>query len=134
MSYLYLDENQFTGSGSDVLNFVGPQVVDLELSQNSFSGKIPFDRNDTANLKDFYIRENFFTGSFPNGNQVQEYALLSNISKLDFGSNRFSGTLPSSLQLVCVVFYMYQLYAVSLSAMHSSFCILSIILFLPLLY
>ncbi|XP_044471289.1 leucine-rich repeat receptor-like protein kinase TDR [Mangifera indica] len=64
-------------------------LVDLNLSQNSFSGQFPVEIFNLSNLRSLDISRNNFSGHFPGGLQS-----LQNLVVLDAFSNSFSGPLP----------------------------------------
>jgi Leucine-rich repeat (LRR) protein len=98
MNYLYLNDNKLNGLGSDIFNLIPPSVIGLELSQNRFSGTVPFGCMGFKS-QNLYLRQNYFSGSIPD-----EVPLLTELSKLDIGGNMMTGTLPTSLHTVGVVF------------------------------
>lgn len=65
------------------------ELVDLNLSYNSFSGQLPVGIFNLTNLKSFDISRNNFSGQFPGG-----ISSLRNLVVLDAFSNSFSGPLP----------------------------------------
>ncbi|KAJ6731789.1 LEUCINE-RICH REPEAT RECEPTOR-LIKE PROTEIN KINASE [Salix purpurea] len=65
------------------------ELVDLNLSYNSFSGQLPVGIFNLTNLKSFDISRNNFSGQFPDG-----MSSLRNLVVLDAFSNSFSGPLP----------------------------------------
>ncbi|XP_050234848.1 leucine-rich repeat receptor-like protein kinase TDR [Mercurialis annua] len=65
------------------------QLVDLNLSFNSFSGQLPLEIFDLINLRSLDLSRNNFSGKFPAG-----ISKLENLVVLDAFSNSFSGSLP----------------------------------------
>lgn len=67
-------------------------LVDLNLSHNSFSGQLPVGIFNLTNLKNLDIRRNNFSGHFPSG-----ISGLENLVLLDAFSNSFSGQLSAEI-------------------------------------
>lgn len=66
------------------------KLVDLNLSHNFFSGKLPAEIFNLTSLKSLDISRNNFSGTFPGGiHSLQDLAVL------DAFSNSFSGSLPA---------------------------------------
>ncbi|KAJ0091292.1 hypothetical protein Patl1_14812 [Pistacia atlantica] len=65
------------------------ELLDLNLSQNSFSGQFPVEIFNLSNLRSLDISRNNFSGHFPGGLHS-----LQNLVVLDAFSNSFSGPLP----------------------------------------
>lgn len=65
------------------------ELIDLNLSYNSFSGQLPVEIFDLTNLTILDISRNNFSGQFPGG-----ISGLRNLVVLDAFSNSFSGPLP----------------------------------------
>ncbi|GKU87157.1 hypothetical protein SLEP1_g1601 [Rubroshorea leprosula] len=68
---------------------VFPELSDLNISYNSFSGQLPVGIFDLTSLRSLDISRNNFSGSFPGG-----VSGLPNLVVLDAFSNSFSGPLP----------------------------------------
>ncbi|GLT55440.1 hypothetical protein SLA2020_285600 [Shorea laevis] len=68
---------------------VFPELADLNISYNSFSGQLPVGIFDLTSLRSLDISRNNFSGPFPSG--VSD---LQNLVVLDAFSNSFSGPLP----------------------------------------
>ncbi|XVE53693.1 hypothetical protein DITRI_Ditri03aG0023100 [Diplodiscus trichospermus] len=68
------------------------ELVDLNISQNSFSGELPVEIFNLTNLRSLDISRNNFSGHFPGG-----ITGLPNLVVLDAFSNSFSGPLPVEL-------------------------------------
>ncbi|KAL5772786.1 hypothetical protein ACOSP7_012404 [Xanthoceras sorbifolium] len=66
------------------------ELVDLNLSHNSFSGHLPVEIFNLTNLRSLDISRNNFSGHFPDG----LLSGLKNLVVLDAFSNSFSGPLP----------------------------------------
>ncbi|XP_068652088.1 leucine-rich repeat receptor-like protein kinase TDR [Aristolochia californica] len=64
-------------------------LVDLNLSDNSFSGRLPMEIFNLTNLKIIDISRNNFSDPFPGG-----IAVVRQLTVLDAFSNSFSGPLP----------------------------------------
>ncbi|KAL6221362.1 hypothetical protein ACLB2K_009113 [Fragaria x ananassa] len=88
---LDLSMKRLSGSISgDRVNFsVFTDLLDLNLSYNSFSGKLPVSMFTLANLTSLDISRNNFSGQFPAG-----VSGLKNLVVFDAFSNSFSGSLP----------------------------------------
>ncbi|KAJ9128947.1 hypothetical protein P3X46_034297 [Hevea brasiliensis] len=65
------------------------ELVDVNLSHNSFSGHLPLEIFDLTNLRSLDFSRNNFSGQFPGG-----ISSLRNLVVLDAFSNSFSGPLP----------------------------------------
>ncbi|KAJ9163002.1 hypothetical protein P3X46_022725 [Hevea brasiliensis] len=65
------------------------ELVDLNVSYNSFSGNLPVEIFDLTNLRSLDFSRNNFSGQFPGG-----ISGLQNLAVLDAFSNSFSGPLP----------------------------------------
>ncbi|XP_039071526.1 leucine-rich repeat receptor-like protein kinase TDR isoform X2 [Hibiscus syriacus] len=68
------------------------ELVELNISQNAFSGEIPIEIFNLTSLRSLDISRNNFSGHFPGGINV-----LRNLVVLDAFSNSFSGPLPVEL-------------------------------------
>ncbi|XP_057968360.1 leucine-rich repeat receptor-like protein kinase TDR [Malania oleifera] len=68
------------------------ELVDLNLSANSFSGRLPVEIFNLNNLRSLDISRNNFSGHFPVG-----ISALRHLVVLDALSNSFSGPLPSEV-------------------------------------
>ncbi|XP_022867066.1 leucine-rich repeat receptor-like protein kinase TDR [Olea europaea var. sylvestris] len=67
-------------------------LVDLNLSHNSLSDKLPAGISSLTNLKSLDISRNNFSGHFPSG-----FSKFQNLVVLDAFSNSFSGPLPADI-------------------------------------
>lgn len=76
-------------SGERVNFSVFSELLDLNLSYNSFSGQLPLGIFNLANLTSLDISRNNFSGQFPGG-----VSGLRNLVVFDAFSNSFSGSLP----------------------------------------
>ncbi|KAL7592230.1 hypothetical protein Lser_V15G33230 [Lactuca serriola] len=74
-------------SGVQFNQFV--DLIDLNISHNSFSGELPIGIFNLTSLKTLDISRNNFSGDFPIG-----ISNLQNLEVLDAFSNSFSGSLP----------------------------------------
>ncbi|CAI9293489.1 unnamed protein product [Lactuca saligna] len=77
-------------SGVQFNQFV--DLIDLNISHNSFSGELPIGIFNLTSLKTLDISRNNFSGDFPIG-----ISNLQNLEVLDAFSNSFSGSLPSDV-------------------------------------
>ncbi|CAB4288748.1 unnamed protein product [Prunus armeniaca] len=68
------------------------ELVDLNLSYNSFSGQLPVGIFNLTSLRSLDISRNNFSGHFPGGASG-----LGNLVVLDAFSNSFSGSLPTEV-------------------------------------
>ncbi|KAK8980262.1 hypothetical protein V6N11_061476 [Hibiscus sabdariffa] len=68
------------------------ELVELNISQNAFSGEIPIEIFNLTGLRSLDISRNNFSGHFPRG-----ISGLQNLVVLDAFSNSFSGPLPVEL-------------------------------------
>lgn len=72
-----------------------PDLLDLNLSHNSFSDKLPPGIFNLTNLRSLDISRNNFSGLFPSG-----IPNLKNLEVLDAFSNSFSGSLPADVSQI----------------------------------
>ncbi|KAK4374867.1 hypothetical protein RND71_005544 [Anisodus tanguticus] len=86
---LDLSVKNLGGVLSDGQFSVFSDLVDLNLSQNSFSEKLPVGIFNLTNLRSLDISRNNFSGHFPSG-----ISNLDSLVILDVFSNTFSGPLP----------------------------------------
>ena len=93
LSYLYLKANYLYGS-SEMLSFLSPSVISLDLSKNLFGGKFPFDSLGYI-LNDLYLGFNYFTGTLPS-----DLEILRHTENLDISYNKYVGTIPSEFNAV----------------------------------
>ncbi|CAL5339477.1 hypothetical protein CsSME_00023204 [Camellia sinensis var. sinensis] len=70
-------------------------LVDLNLSYNSFSEKLPIGIFNLTNLRTLDISRNNFSGQFPNGVSNLHFLVV-----LDAFSNSFSGDLPAAVSKI----------------------------------
>ncbi|XP_061990725.1 leucine-rich repeat receptor-like protein kinase TDR [Rosa rugosa] len=89
---LDLSVKSLAGSISGVNFSVFTDLLDLNLSYNSFSGKLPLGMFTLANLTSLDISRNNFSGQFPAG-----ISGLDNLVVFDAFSNSFSGSLPAEV-------------------------------------
>lgn len=67
-------------------------VTGIDLSDNNFTGNIPYEITKLSGLVVLNLSRNHITGQIPEG-----MSNLHQLSSLDLSSNRLSGTIPSSL-------------------------------------
>ncbi|KAG7994245.1 hypothetical protein I3843_01G048800 [Carya illinoinensis] len=85
---LFLQGNKFTGSiPKGLFNF--SSLLMLDMRDNSFSGSISVEIKQLQDLKVLLLSGNHFTGIIPN-----QLCLLKMISIMDLSNNAFSGTIP----------------------------------------
>ncbi|MDQ0360719.1 toxin Cry1Ac domain D-VI-related protein [Breznakia pachnodae] len=89
--HLYLNGNQFTGSiPTDIGNMANLNF--LNLSYNQFTGEIPSSIGNLIRLVDFQVHSNQLSGTIP-----EELGSLTRLTSLYLNNNNFSGSIPSSL-------------------------------------
>jgi Leucine-rich repeat (LRR) protein len=91
VSELNLSDNELTGtipSGLGVLS----QLTIFDLSDNELTGAIPSDLGDLSALTDLYLSQNELSGSIPS-----VLGGLAELRALDLSDNQLSGTIPSVL-------------------------------------
>lgn len=94
MTYLYLNQNQFSGTLSP--EFAKPGMRHLELSQNKLGGAIPGEFAQMKQLSFFDISANKFN-SLPNLGSTLK-GLVGPDSKCDLSQNYFACPIPSELK------------------------------------
>ncbi|KAF8100970.1 hypothetical protein N665_0212s0014 [Sinapis alba] len=89
---LYLHQNNFSGSLPLNIDALMPSVEKMYLFDNSFTGEIPSSLCEITGLHILNLRNNRFSGSFPNCWQSS-----SQLSGIDASENNISGEIPESL-------------------------------------
>ncbi|KAG2260178.1 hypothetical protein Bca52824_079472 [Brassica carinata] len=93
LNSLILNGNRFDGSlGKGLLNSKTLELLDI--SDNSFSGPLPYWIGKMSNLSFLYMRGNKLKGQVPH--QLQNLPLL----VLDMSNNSFSGSIPRNLNVI----------------------------------
>ncbi|KAL3620327.1 hypothetical protein CASFOL_035239 [Castilleja foliolosa] len=94
--YIYLGSNKFSGP----LPRIGKNLVDLDLSNNLFSGDLSlFLCNTTTNiLGNLHLGRNHLTGELPDCLMKWSY-----LKTLNLANNNFSGTIPNSIGLLATL-------------------------------
>ena len=90
--FLYTQSNAL--SGSDILPFLSTSVNGIDISDNLFSGELPFNASGWY-VVDLYARDNYLSGTIPT-----DLAFLKHIENLDISNNLFVGALPGQLNQV----------------------------------
>ncbi|GLT63959.1 hypothetical protein SLA2020_364820 [Shorea laevis] len=95
LRFLYLAGNQFQREIPSWLAgaCTSGGLVELDLSSNKLSGRVPSGLSACASLESFDISDNSFFGELP----IEIFAKMSNLKKLDLSFNSFLGHLPDSL-------------------------------------
>jgi Leucine-rich repeat (LRR) protein len=89
--YLYLEENQLTGSiPPEIGNLTN--LTHLLLAGNQFTGSIPPEIGNLTNLTDLSLYSNQLTGEVP-----LEIGNLTNLIGLSLGDNQLTGEIPESI-------------------------------------
>ncbi|XP_057792807.1 receptor-like protein EIX2 [Salvia miltiorrhiza] len=83
---LLLSDNQVTGS---VPNLSSTSIIDLDLSNNSFSGPIPLFYANASLIK---LNGNMFSGSISSICKIPQYRQL---LRLDLSNNKLAGEIPN---------------------------------------
>ncbi|XP_077238038.1 leucine-rich repeat transmembrane protein kinase family protein [Tasmannia lanceolata] len=89
---LDLSQKNLSGSISGKHIKVLADLMDLNLTQNAFSGQLPTDILSLTNLRNLDISRNNFSGPFPIG-----FSTIHHLIVLDAFSNSFSGPLPPDI-------------------------------------
>ncbi|XP_031403621.1 receptor-like protein EIX2 [Punica granatum] len=92
VTQVYLDNNRFSGPIPPDIGDKMPLLTDLDISQNSLTGRIPLSIGNLSTLTSLVISNNYLTGEIP--------GFWSNIPFLyEFvmSNNSLSGTIPSSI-------------------------------------
>ncbi|XP_022722218.1 probable inactive leucine-rich repeat receptor kinase XIAO [Durio zibethinus] len=94
LSNLYLDGNNFTGEIPDIdvsaSDLSYSSLEDIDLSNNSFNGKLPRWIGNVPHLKRLALSNNHFEGSIP-----MELCNLYKLEFLELSQNNLSGSIPS---------------------------------------
>ncbi|KAF7149925.1 hypothetical protein RHSIM_Rhsim02G0186100 [Rhododendron simsii] len=93
IAYIYLNSNHFNGSLPRL--FSSSSILELDLSNNSFSGGISdfLCVNDTKYSTVLHLGENLLSGEIPDCCMIWP-----SLSILDLGNNFFTGNIPSSME------------------------------------
>ncbi|CAL5414377.1 unnamed protein product [Camellia sinensis] len=90
--FVQLDLNDLSGKVPSGLYNIST-IIFLSVAVNQLEGNIPPDIGSTLpNLKDLYLFENLFTGTIPTS-----LSNASEIERIEFSANEFSGTMPGDL-------------------------------------
>lgn len=93
---LNLNSNQFTGplplGGTSVYAKPMPQLINMDLGNNLFSGQIPRNVGNFTSLRVLALESNRLTGPLPTS-----IGLLTNLKELDLDSNALTGSLPPTM-------------------------------------
>ncbi|XP_022723005.1 LRR receptor-like serine/threonine-protein kinase FLS2 isoform X2 [Durio zibethinus] len=94
LSNLYLDGNNFAGEISDIdvsaTDFSHSSLEEIDLSNNSFNGKLPRWIGNVSHLKRLALSNNHFEGSIP-----MDLCNLYELEFLELSQNNLSGSIPS---------------------------------------
>ncbi|XP_022728572.1 probable leucine-rich repeat receptor-like protein kinase At1g35710 [Durio zibethinus] len=94
LSKLYLDGNNFAGEIPDIdvfaTDFSYSSLEDIDLSNNSFNGKLPRWKGNVPSLERLALSNNHFEGSIP-----MELCNLYELEFLELSQNNLSGSIPS---------------------------------------
>ncbi|XP_022722208.1 receptor-like protein 12 [Durio zibethinus] len=94
LSKLYLDGNNFAREIPDIdisaTDFSHSSLEDIDLSNNSFNGKLPRWKGNVSHLKRLALSNNHFEGSIP-----MELCNLYQLEFLELSQNNLSGSIPS---------------------------------------
>ncbi|XP_009133008.1 receptor-like protein EIX1 [Brassica rapa] len=89
---LYLYQNNFSGSLPADIHVLMPQLKNIKLFQNSFTGKISSSLCELTGLETLNLRNNRFSGSLP-----KCWRPSSELYEIDASENSISGQIPESL-------------------------------------
>ncbi|WCJ33271.1 disease resistance family protein / LRR family protein [Euphorbia peplus] len=114
---IYLQDNFFSGYIPENISKLMPRLEKLDLSSNNLKGTIPSLFCDISSLQVVSLRNNHFSGEFPNcwsrsmmlwaidvsnnsltGKIPTSFGSLRSLSVLLLGNNQLDGAIPSSLQ------------------------------------
>ncbi|KAJ3697831.1 hypothetical protein LUZ61_001536 [Rhynchospora tenuis] len=92
LMFLVLHSNNYTDGieTSGILNL--PQLARLDLSFNSFSGRLPVSISQMQNLRFLVLAYNNFSGEIP-----PEFGKLKKLQTLDLSFNQLTGEIPSEI-------------------------------------
>ncbi|TVU15328.1 hypothetical protein EJB05_38844, partial [Eragrostis curvula] len=90
LSLLHLEDNKFNGSIPSSLGSLA-QLSELYLSHNNLQGSIPKDVFTVATLVECVLSHNNLEGEIPEVSNLQQ------VTKLELGSNKFTGAIPTTL-------------------------------------
>ncbi|KAF3959468.1 hypothetical protein CMV_015725 [Castanea mollissima] len=87
--HLFLQGNRLTGLVPKVTFSVSFHVVTLDIRDNLFSGRIPYEVGELSNLRILLLSGNNFSGTVP-----KQLYWLKNLEIMDLSKNYLSGTIP----------------------------------------
>ncbi|CAH8354148.1 unnamed protein product [Eruca vesicaria subsp. sativa] len=92
---LFLYQNNFSGSLPPDIDVLMPRMKRINLFRNSFTGEIPSSLCQLTGLEILNLRNNHFSGSFPNC-----WLGSSELNEIDASENNISGEIPESLSVL----------------------------------
>ncbi|KAL0710717.1 hypothetical protein Bca4012_017695 [Brassica carinata] len=92
---LCLYQNNFSGPLPPDIDVLMPRVRKINLFHNSFNGEIPPSLCQLTGLEILNLRNNRFSGSFPNC-----WRSSSQLNEIDVSENNISGMIPESLSVL----------------------------------
>ncbi|CAH8391505.1 unnamed protein product [Eruca vesicaria subsp. sativa] len=92
---LFLYQNNFSGFLPPDIDVLMPRMKKINLFRNSFSGEIPSSLCQLTGMEILNLRNNRFSGSFPNC-----WNGSSELNEIDASENNISGEIPESLSVL----------------------------------
>ena len=89
IQHLFLQGNRLTGPIPKVTFSVSFHLVTLDIRDNLFSGRIPYEVGKLSNLRILLLSGNNFSGAIP-----KQLCWLKNLEIMDLSKNYLSGTIP----------------------------------------
>nr|XP_023885712.1 leucine-rich repeat receptor protein kinase EMS1-like [Quercus suber] len=89
IQHLFLQGNRLTGPVPKVTFSVSFHLVTLDIRDNLFSGRIPYEVGELSNLRILLLSGNNFSGAIP-----KQLCWLKNLEIMDLSKNYLSGTIP----------------------------------------
>ncbi|XP_039165920.1 probable LRR receptor-like serine/threonine-protein kinase At4g36180 [Eucalyptus grandis] len=96
LSHIHLNRNKLNGTLTHVLSN-SSNLVTLDLSENEFSGSIPYWLGNLSQLSILSLRGLDFSCNQFNGEIPQEIAILQDMLMLNLSHNKLNGHIPMSL-------------------------------------
>ena len=127
LEYVYLEDNAFYGPLPKSITQTSPRLINLDLSGNVLSGRLPSDLFKLSHLVILDLHNNTFNGALPSNiptnnkkleyvavyqNQLSstvptELGLLTTLQHLDLSANEFVGDIPAELANLANLTYLF---------------------------
>ena len=89
IQHLFLQGNRLAGPVPKVTFSISFHLVTLDIRDNLFSGRIPYEVGELSNLRILLLSGNNFSGTIP-----KQLCWLKNLEIMDLSKNHLSGTIP----------------------------------------